>query len=705
MGTLDLLFVIHSHQPVGNFSHVFQQAFDTCYGPFLDVVEKFPFFKFAYHISGPLLEWLDDHQPDHLEKLRQLVAKGQVEMISGGFYEPILASIPAADAIGQLMMMNDFIKERFGQKPGGFWLTERIWAPDLPCKIAPAGLEYTFVDDTHFIYSGLESSQLFGYRFTESDGHKLGIFPGLKELRYSIPFKKPEDILALFKEWLQGREHLIATYADDGEKFGVWPGTSEWVYKKKWLEKFLSLLEENQGMVKTCHPGEIVKKDAASGRVYMPTASYDEMLKWALPAEAGKKLNTVLEELGRYGLLEKCKRFIRGGTWDNFLVKYPESNYMHKKMLFFSEKSRSNSEALRAVWKSQCNCAYWHGLFGGIYLPHLRHAIYQNLLRSQEILGIGSDPPVIDRFDFDLDGNDEILFHGKSLNIYFAPSKGGRVFEIDHRSSYYNLTNTITRREEIYHEEIRAKASQIASEKQVRSIHEISNTKEENLENWLIYDSYCRGSFLDHFFLSDSSLNSFKKSEYDELGDFVYSPYEITKSTVEKNSAILELERTGDIFIHGIHHSVRLKKTFIHQGEELIIHYRLFSDRLPEGTVRFGIEQNYSLHTGSDPQRFLTIKETGSNKDHRETPGNVFSYSSIDRWEMINQWDGWHLVCESNKPSHLWHFPLETVSHSEEGVERIHQGSCFLNHWLLEMKKKNPWEVTLTLQIKKYKKT
>ncbi len=702
MGKLNLIFAIHSHQPVGNFDHVFRKAFKDCYEPFIDIVEEFPRFRFAYHLSGPLLEWIEREEPGYLLRLRGMVKRRQLEMLSGGFYEPILASIPTRDAVGQLKMMNEFLREKFEQKAMGFWLTERIWTPNLPHKIALSGLKYTFVDDTHFLYAGLGSDQLFGYRYTESEGEKLAIFPGLKTLRYSIPFKEGKEVIELLKAWYEQESDLIVTYADDGEKFGVWPGTYRWVYEKKWLRKFLELLEKNSSWLQMILPSEALEKYPPAGRIYMPTASYEEMLKWALPVPAAKKMVRVIEKLERSGLYEDCERFLRGGVWDNFLVKYPESNYMHKKMIYISEKAKGNDEALKAVWRAQCNCAYWHGLFGGIYLPHLRHAIYQNLLQAQRLLGLGKEKIDADLIDFDRDGNSEIIWHGKDLNVYIAPAQGGRVFEIDYVPSLYNLTNVLTRREEAYHEELRKNIENQKVEEDVKSIHQIRKAKERDLDRWLIYDPYCRGSFLDHFFSQEVSVEDFRKSNYVERGDFIDKRYVVLDHNLEKNGAEVSLKGVGNVNIDESELPVTIDKIFRLEGNKLSVKYSIRAPELIGRGLRFGVEQNYTVHTGNDPQRFIMLKTNDRGGLFKETPGKIFSHENVSRWEMINEWDNWRLICISDKVFELWHFPLETISHSEEGLEKVHQGSCFLLLVPVEINKNGIMEFVITVNVKKY---
>jgi len=187
------LFGVHIHQPVGNFGWVLEEAYENCYLPFLKKVSEYPFFKFAMHISGPLLDWIEQERSEFIDRLGKLVQSGRIEMLGGGYYEPILAAIPKEDARGQIALMSDRIEKLFGVRPQGLWLAERIWDPRIPSLMKGTGIRYTIVDDTHFVYAGVSEDSIGGYFITEDLGNPLCIFPISKTLRYSIPFKLPEE--------------------------------------------------------------------------------------------------------------------------------------------------------------------------------------------------------------------------------------------------------------------------------------------------------------------------------------------------------------------------------------------------------------------------------------------------------------------------------------------------------------------------------
>src|SRR3989454_10443266 len=152
---LILSLAIHNHQPVGNFPHVFEAAFRQAYLPMVEALERHPRIRVAMHYSGPLLDWLEESQREFFPRLEALVAGGQVELMTGGYYEPILAIIPDPGKDGQGRMMTDYLRLRFHTRAPGLWLGERGWEPHLAQPLAAPGRGYINADETHFPAGGL----------------------------------------------------------------------------------------------------------------------------------------------------------------------------------------------------------------------------------------------------------------------------------------------------------------------------------------------------------------------------------------------------------------------------------------------------------------------------------------------------------------------------------------------------------------------
>src|SRR3981081_265633 len=390
-----LTLLIHAHQPCGNFEHVLEKSYDTSYLPFIERLEKHPGVRLGLHYSGPLLTWIEEHRPEYFVRLKKLVQSGQVELVGGGFYEPILVSIPPEDQREQIIRLAAYLEKHFGRLPSGAWLAERVWEPQLPTAHAVANVAYTLVDDMHFLAAGFEPEELFGAYIAEDRGKTVWVYPGQKVLRYLIPFGKVEDVIAYLRDAASLHAGGVAAMGDDMEKFGVWPGTHEHCYTDGWLSDFFTALEENSDWLAGSTLGSYLETHAPLGRADLPTASYTEMMEWALPTRVRQRYHEVLKE---FSARPEVLSFLRGGSWRGFFRKYPESNLLHKKMLHVSARiaaapvrhdgSKANDELLQAhdlLLRAQCNDAYWHGIFGGIYAPHLRTDPWRNLIRAEAI--------------------------------------------------------------------------------------------------------------------------------------------------------------------------------------------------------------------------------------------------------------------------------------------------------------------------------
>src|SRR4051794_692303 len=136
---ISLALTFHNHQPVGNFSWVLAEAYEAAYEPMVAALERHASVHVSLHYTGPLLEWLRVERPDFIERLAALVARDQVEILGGGYYEPVLVALPERDRVGQLRRMATELESMFGRRPKGAWLAERVWEPDLPTSLVLGG--------------------------------------------------------------------------------------------------------------------------------------------------------------------------------------------------------------------------------------------------------------------------------------------------------------------------------------------------------------------------------------------------------------------------------------------------------------------------------------------------------------------------------------------------------------------------------------
>jgi hypothetical protein len=510
---------VHFHQPVGNFDHVFQQHVRDVYRPFLERLAERQFFPIALHVSGPLLEWLEQHEPALVDLVGRLAADGLVEPLLSGYYEPVLVALPRQDRLEQVAWMREAIRRRFGVEALGLWLTERVWEPGLAADLADAGVRYALVDDRHFLVTGFTRERLHAPFRTESDGKAVALFPIDERLRYLIPFKPPADTVAYLRRLREGGAPL-AVLADDGEKFGGWPGTREWVYDRGWLTQFLDAMGAlvTAGELRLTTFAAALAEVPSGGLAYLPTASYREMEGWALPADGAIRLARLERDLGEERLAGLDGALVRGAHWRNFLVRYPEANRMHKKMQQLSALCRERSDpaaARRAIGRAQCNDAYWHGVFGGLYLPHLRQAVWHNLATAERELRHG-EPLAFERLDLDGDGFEEVWIHSSAFSAVVSPWRGGRVEEYTVFATGLNYADTLTRRREAYHQlAVEARESAARAGDGTPTIHEIEQAA--RLDRLPPVDRDPRALFVDRILAGDLGLEAYAAGAYEPL--------------------------------------------------------------------------------------------------------------------------------------------------------------------------------------------
>lgn len=749
--TILLSLVIHNHQPVGNFDYVFERACREAYEPMIALVEKHPEVKIALHYTGSLLDWIVAHRHNLIDRLKILAEKKQVEILTGGYYEPILVSIPDVDKAGQIKKLSGTVRELFHCNPEGSWLAERVWEPHLAKTFSENGVKYTIVDDTHFKYAGLNEDDLFGYYVTEEQGDKLDVFSTLKHLRYTIPWTDVDEVIDWLKRKGDSSGRKLALMGDDGEKFGMWPGTYDHCWGKSgWMDNFFTALKENADAVTTITPSEYRKRFSPLGRIYLPSASYDEMAEWVLPAELSGKFKIIKDRLKRKNDLSTL-RFLKGGFWRNFMVKYPEINTMHKKMLRVSGKIHAFLDGnvfpadaekilLDKLWAGQCNCPYWHGVFGGIYLFHIRSAVYENLIEAELLLDNFKDDlkgkqdrkPVCDVVDFDCDGNDEILVETAAQNFYIDPQSGGTCFEWDWREKHFNLLNTLTRKRETYHDELIKAVKKgiivVEGSGKPENIHtEVVRVKEPGLEKRLFYDRQRRASFVDHFISETSDSEDFYKSGYSEEGDFASGRY-ILRNNGEKpavqgsgnnpaakdpgnNSAVRNMHDNGTVnsrvevklYRHGSVKTasgrmpVKLEKSFIieDKSEYITVIYRNTNEGGIKLKAKFGVETNWALMGGNAPGSYF---DSGGlrGKVMLDTAGRC---KAADWFAMHIDWLGMDIKCSWNRNASVWWYPVETISNSEGGFERIYQGLCVMPLWKIVLMPGEEWKEELRISL------
>lgn len=674
MKKIKLIFGTHNSRPVGSTDEEFEQAYRSAYKPFLSVLYTFPEIPAVMHFSGTLLSWLETHHAEFLDVLAEMSNRKQIELLGGGFYDPVLPLVPISDRIGQIESLTTFLRKRFGRRPRGSWVAERVWEPSLASSLRNSGMDYVFLDDSHFSSAGVDGAGLNYPCQTEDQGKSLVVFPISYPLRYLAPYRAPEETIAFLSSLASEDEERVVVMLDDGEKFGEWDGTSKLCYEEKWLERFFTLVRRNSGWIETILPGRYIRQYVPRRKVYFPCSSYEEMMNWVLTPDQQLEFAAAKTALDHARL---PVRYVSGGHFRQFLTKYPESNLLYSKMMYThilvnqlrGDKYRKKA-ARDELWRGQCSAAYWHGRHGGLYVNRFRKEAYRSLIEAEKVTREqGVFIPSIIPVDFDMDGRKEYLYQGNEINAYVHTS-GGVLFELDYLARSWNYLDTMSRHREAYHDESAAGRG---------------------------YDRYQRKAFIDHVFAHETTIDEFDVMRYRELGSFIDAPYEVPDLERERNE--LSLIRNGTLDSDGVRRPLTIEKRYTFNGTGFTVRYTLHNPGASTLSFVFGCEINLSLGGMMVDTGAAGTGVVAGGTERCALAYGKKTYEDVRSVELEDPVNLTALTLAADAPFSLWSLPVETVSGTMTGCGSAYQSSCLVPRWKLELAPGTARELELSLVI------
>jgi alpha-amylase len=695
---ISLALVFHNHQPVGNFGWVIEETFRSAYEPMLAALERHPGIRVGLHYTGPLLEWMVAEQPQAVERLAALAERGQVEILGGGWTEPILASLPQADRVAQLRRMGDELAARFGRRPRGAWLAERVWEPSLPADLVRGGYEWTILDDNHLRAASVAEDAMWSTFTTDDQGERLTVFGTEQGLRYRIPFGQVDDLIVYLRAHATEDGRRVGMMGDDGEKFGGWPTTYEHCWGEgRWVDRCFEALEANADWLTSTTPSDWLDREPPAARVYVPTGSYVEMTEWALPADEASAFHDALAAARAAAAPEA--RFLRGGYWRNFQAKYREVNDLHKQMLRASAKVSAMPEgpererAVDHLQRGQSNDCYWHGLFGGIYIVHMRVATLHHLIAAEDLADAaarasGAEPDDAHVGDWDLDGRPDAVLASPAQLLTVDLDEGAGISTWDLRASRVALLAAMRRRPEAYHARLVAHdaglGADVAGGGSV-SIHDIVAVKEEGLSSFLHYDDHERRGALVRILEPDLDPEVLRLASTPDR-----VPVDVAWSLERLGQDRVDVQREAD----GLLLRRRLRIGGPRQAPWLEVEVEAENRSASRYAADIGLEWSICLSGGgANPAAFYEADDGpghgGTRSTHagplRSAHDGAADLARADRIAFGNDHDGVRIVATTDPAARITWFPIETVSNSEGGFERVYQGSSLLFRWRLDL--------------------
>jgi hypothetical protein len=401
----------HAHVPYGADAGEFEKVYAELLKPFISSLYKYPKIQAALHYSGVLLHWVERSHPELLMLIEDMVSRKQVEMLGGGFYEPVLTIIPLQDKIGQIELLTTYLRKHFGKRPQGCWIPSFVWEQGLVNPLAACGMGFTFLSERQFALAegGGTKNSAASPCICEDQGKLITVFPVMKSLEESLAGKGIASVLESFRrQHLEETEPVVSIFPP-----GINIGDGESA-ESAWY-RFFEELSRCESFVETVVPGKLAKSLKNPRKLSIPDSSV-------------------------------CAA---GMSPRRLIIVHPEAGGIYSKMIFTNvlisqlrgDKSRKLS-AHEELWKAQSSALFCRAGNRGLHNHVLRNAAYGALLAAERLTRekVKFTPSLVP-FDFNMDGTPEWLFQDTRINCY-VQSSGGGIFELDYLPATWNYADT-----------------------------------------------------------------------------------------------------------------------------------------------------------------------------------------------------------------------------------------------------------------------
>ena len=665
MKKVKLIFGTTNSQPVGAADAEVEHVYQKSYKPFIRALYNAPHVRATLHYSGQLLQWLERYHSEFIDVLSELVGRKQVELLGGGFYDPIFPLIPRADRLGQIERLTTYLRKLFGKRPRGLWVTRQVWDPMLPSLLKTSGMEYTFLDDYQFDAGGIPAEALHTPCITEDEGKMVIVFPISGHLRGACAHGSIEELRSYLDNVASEEEDRAVSLLCPGESLGD-PESSIPGFEESWLRDLFAMLDEESSWLVTATPSRYLKKASPRVRGYFPQAAFD-------PDRCDQRAEGVAEQRVQPELGAHADGYVPGVSFRSLLTRHAESNLMYAKMHYIhilvnqirGDKYRKQL-AREELWRGQSHSAYWKGgRAGGIFSNRLRKQVYASLIEAEKVTrekGIFS--PSIITVDFDMDGLSEFLYQGQEINAY-VHKQGGVIFELDYLPAPWNYADSLTVRSE-------------------------SDTT----------TSYARNLFVDHFFDPERERSEYADgSAADtglprERGDFLDRLYSVRQ--LSKDGHRVHLVAMGNVEGADGLVPVEVHKEYGFDGTTVHVTYRVRNRGQDPLKTSFGCEMNLSLG-GNDEDTLRILAGRGSGAGLSRDGGDYVD--GVDSLRVYDLEHGVSLVLDYEDKAAVDSFPIQVGTAGADSDVPAYQATSLTPQWSMELAPGQEWTQAVSLSV------
>lgn len=383
-------------------------------------------FGFSFFFSGTVLDWFCKKHKEYLAFIEELVSRGQVEILGGGYYNPHFPLLQATDRAGQIELLTTSIRKHFKVRARGCFLEESVWTPSLISTLDTLGIDYVLLD-----------SELLSLSCGENLSTKIAIVEDTGKSSFVVPLHNDllsEDVTpnVFVQKVLQ-----LATCKNTCNTVCCMMSAelATTLIEKKWFLELKEILKEYKDIVVTT-PAKALKNENNFVQAVAPSTMSKRLEAWTKKPYCACALDA-----------KKVR-----GTIEKFKLLYPEIRHLYDKMMHVAmlvklcrgDKARKKS-AQEELWKAQNGEAYWYFNNAGFTSTNLRRSCYSNLIQAEKYLRDAKSKDFVESlnsFDINFDGRREYVAEFDQYNAYLSLA-GGMIYELDILKPLLNYADTV----------------------------------------------------------------------------------------------------------------------------------------------------------------------------------------------------------------------------------------------------------------------
>ena len=185
---------LYHNKPLGTPPEDYEYALYHCYRPLLTYLYTKQNVKFSLYFSGTIYEWIEDTYPEINMLISDLMKRGQLELLGGGYYAPAFPLIPVKDRGGQVELLNTFLRKRFGKKPRGAIMTDQHWQPNFITTLNSCDMSYVVTFDPDEKSRRKRSDRWYDSYTMIDVGKSVRIIPASGRISAMIPSRQPDEV-------------------------------------------------------------------------------------------------------------------------------------------------------------------------------------------------------------------------------------------------------------------------------------------------------------------------------------------------------------------------------------------------------------------------------------------------------------------------------------------------------------------------------